>query len=252
MHSFNVLFRPLGEECVSHPNVQALMKANEKFDVVIVTEFMLGVLKGFANYYNAPLILFVNVGSLTGFYEDVGIIALPSIQPVTAITMPHRMNFFQRLENVLERIRLARLKPLLFQYDDDLLQKYFPNVPPLEEISKNTSLVLVNTHSSTEVVQPVVPNVVNIGGFHVKEPKKLPRDLQQIMDNAKEGVIYFSFGTLVSLETMPEETQEAIFQVLAKRKETVLWKFDGHLPLKAKNVIIRKWLPQQEILGNNF
>lgn len=36
-------------------------------------------------------------------------------------------------------------------------------------------------------------------------------------------------------------------------KYTVLWKYEhDDLPDKPKNVIIRKWLPQQDILGKYF
>lgn len=251
--NFDVMFSPLGEECVSHPNVQKLLQSNEKFDVVIVTNFMPRILRGFAHYYNASLVLFVNVGLFTGFYDEVGNTVLPSIEPVLNINMPQRMSFWQRVENVFEKIKLVKWLHNDYYKQDKLIKKYFPNAASLDEITRNISLVLVNTHPSTEVVRPMVPSIINIGGYHVKivkPPGKLPADLQQIMDNAKDGVIFFSFGSMIDSSSMSSQEIERIIEVLAKRKESVLWKFDENVPVKARNVIIRKWLPQQEILGN--
>ena len=49
--------------------------------------------------------------------------------------------------------------------------------------------------------RPYVPNHVNLGMMNCKEVKKLaPTDkIGQFLDNAKEGVIYVSFGTVVKV-----------------------------------------------------
>lgn len=58
-----------------------------------------------------------------------------------------------------------------------LYQKYFPeeskNVP-FDEVKKSISLLLVNTHPSIGVVRPLLPNSVEIGGYHIKDPEPLP------------------------------------------------------------------------------
>lgn len=56
-----------------------------------------------------------------------------------------------------------------------LLRRYFgDDVPPLEDIIRNTSLVFVNDHFSLTYARPLVPNMIPIGGVHVNPPKKLP------------------------------------------------------------------------------
>lgn len=46
------------------------------------------------------------------------------------------------------------------------------------------------------VVKPNVPAVIDVGGLHIRPPKPLPLDLQQFLDEASDGVIYFSFGKI--------------------------------------------------------
>jgi len=49
---------------------------------------------------------------------------------------------------------------------------------------------------------------------------------------------------------MPQETVSLLLSELAKLKQTVLWKWeDDKLPNLPKNVMVKKWFPQNDILG---
>lgn len=69
------------------------------------------------------------------------------------------------------------------------------------------------------------------------------------MDNAKDGVVYFSMGSNLRSKDWPEETKQKLLQMLGGLKQTVLWKFEEQLPNIPKNVYISNWLPQLSILG---
>ena len=51
----------------------------------------------------------------------------------------------------------------------------FPNLPPLLEIERNQSLVLINSHFSHVAPLPVLPCQVDIGGIHIRKPQPLPK-----------------------------------------------------------------------------
>jgi len=77
------------------------------------------------------------------------------------------------------------------------------------------------------------------------------QDLQKFLDEAKDGVIYFSLGTNVRSELLPEEKRRAFIEAFSSLPQKILWKWDlAHLPGQPANVKIGKWLPQQDILGN--
>ena len=77
-----------------------------------------------------------------------------------------------------------------------------------------------------------------------------PQDLQQILDNATEGVIYFSLGSNVKSVNLDETLRNIIVEALSELPYKVLWKWESdYLPGRPKNVVTRKWFPQQDLLG---
>lgn len=135
---------------------------------------------------------------------------------------------------------------------DELLKKYFENAPPLSELmDERLSLVLLNSHSVINDPKPLLPSMIEIGGFHVEEPKALPTDLQEFMDSAEEGVILFSMGSNLKSAQLPAEKRDAILRTFAKLKQKVVWKWETDLlPGQPENVKIYKWLPQNDIMGH--
>lgn len=53
------------ESTLSHENFQKLIHSGEKFDAVIVGQFMNDALKGMAHHFGGHLILFSSVGTST-------------------------------------------------------------------------------------------------------------------------------------------------------------------------------------------
>ena len=63
-------------------------------------------------------------------------------------------------------------------------------------------------------------------------------------------VVYMSLGSIARSSLMPEHLKTVVVQALSKLPYKVLWKFEddslGKLP---ENIVIKKWMPQQDILG---
>lgn len=71
-----------------------------------------------------------------------------------------------------------------------------------------------------------------------------------MMDKHNEfGIIVFSFGSLVSMNSLPENILDALKLAFSQLPQTILWKYEkDHMPNKPKNVILCKWLLQRDIL----
>jgi len=69
------------------------------------------------------------------------------------------------------------------------------------------------------------------------------------MDEAKDGVIYFTLGSLIRVSTMPKETIKAFRDAFAEVPQRVLWKFELELEDAPPNVFISKWFPQIDIFS---
>ena len=53
--------------------------------------------------------------------------------------------------------------------------------------------------------RPYLPNIIEVGAMHVRDPKPLPKDLQTFMDSATEGVVFVSFGSGLDPSLMSSE-----------------------------------------------
>jgi len=78
----------------------------------------------------------------------------------------------------------------------------------------------------------------------------LHQDLQKYLDEAPDGVIYFSMGSNLRSTALPESKRNAFLGAFSKLKHHVLWKWESDtLPGQPSNVKLGKWLPQSDILG---
>ncbi|KAG5883246.1 hypothetical protein JTB14_000035 [Gonioctena quinquepunctata] len=248
----NSMGNELTEKTLKNPAVQELLKSDKEFDVVIVGHFLDDGMSAFATHFNAHLILLSTLGANLWNNHLVGNPALPSFYPEILLNYQLKMTLCERVKNTLFRIwNYINLNFIFYPAQNKIIQKYFPNPIDLEDSLYNVSLVLLNSHVSFSKPQAHVPNMIEIGGVHINPPKKLPDDLQKFLDNAKEGVIYFSMGSNIKSKMLPAEVRNTILRVFGKRKEKILWKWEDEvLPGQPSNVLVKKWLPQQDILAH--
>lgn len=136
---------------------------------------------------------------------------------------------------------------------DRLIRKHIGNddIPYLGDLVKRTSLILTNTHYSLSGAVPLPPTVIEIGGAHICDPKPIDKDLKDILDSATDGIIFVSWGSMIRADTLPENKRNAFINVFNSLKQKILWKWENDtLPNGSDNIIIRKWLPQRDILCN--
>jgi glucuronosyltransferase len=63
-----------------------------------------------------------------------------------------------------------------------IARRYFgDSLPPLADIARNTSLLLLNTHFSMNQPRPFVPQIVEVGGLHLSLPKPLPEVVSSLI-----------------------------------------------------------------------
>lgn len=77
------------------------------------------------------------------------------------------------------------------------------------------------------------------------------QELQEYLDTAEEGVIYFSLGSTFKSKFITESKRKVILDTLGQLPYRVLWKFESTLEDKPENVKIMGWFPQQAVLRTN-
>jgi hypothetical protein len=173
-----------GETICTHilqeESVQKLIHSTDHhFDVVVVEAFSNECFLGFAHKFKAILIQVCTYGGANFMADWVGNPSPYSYVPDKFLHYADKMSFWERMHNTV----VCTLKSLGRQLihlpkQNAAMQKYFnytDNLPPVWELEYKTSLVLVNSHFSLSYPKPLVPNYVQVGGMHVKPPKKLPQ-----------------------------------------------------------------------------
>ncbi|XP_045474545.1 UDP-glycosyltransferase UGT5-like [Harmonia axyridis] len=234
------------------PAVKKLLESGEKFDAVIMDQFVDDSCAYFAHHFSANHILLSTTFANSWVNPLVGNPAPPSVNAELLLEFSSSMTFWERLRNTLFYLFGELNRQLyFFPKQNEVIKKNFPNARPLYDYLYNVSLVLVNAHESFNDPLALVPVMKNVGGMHVSPSGKLPSDLQKFMDVAKEGIVYFSMGSNLRSKDLPDEIKESILRVFAKLKVKILWKWeDETLPGQPANVKLSKWLPQQEILAH--
>lgn len=72
------------------------------------------------------------------------------------------------------------------------------------------------------------------------------------IEESPHGVIYFTFGSIIQLSSLPEHIIKSFKEAFANVPQKVLWKYEGEMNDVPKNVMIKKWFPQRDILRKIF
>ncbi|XP_050497644.1 UDP-glycosyltransferase UGT5-like isoform X1 [Diabrotica virgifera virgifera] len=225
----------------------------DSFDLILVEYTFTPCLFYLIQAFNYPPTVVITPFLLPAFLaETFGSDVQPAYIASHVLNHNGKFTFFDRLRN----FALLKMDTLLrYFYVNDKIKEYATkafgkDLAPLDSLMNHVSLVLCNTIPGFHHAQPLAPNIIPVGGLHVTLGKELPEEFMNIMNNAKDGVILMSFGTNIHSANIKDDKKNSIIEALGQLKQTVLWKFDADLDNLPKNVILRKWLPQKEILAH--
>ncbi|KAL3289136.1 hypothetical protein HHI36_003573 [Cryptolaemus montrouzieri] len=230
--------------------IKQLIKTKPKYDVVIIATMVNDYVLALANYLDAPSIIYSPRGSNAMNNKYVGNPNLPYTDSMATESMT---SFFGRLSSTYTKVMMSVFEQyILAPTQNKYIQKYLPGAPTVQELMKNVSLVLMNSHFAIEPPRPYVPNMIQIGGFHSQTTKKLPEDLQNYLDSAKDGAVLFSMGSVIKVKDNFRNGQlDIIMAGLGKIAPIkVLFKSEVEILTAPKNVLVSNWLPQNDILAH--
>ncbi|XP_045460945.1 UDP-glycosyltransferase UGT5-like isoform X2 [Harmonia axyridis] len=229
--------------------VQQLL--NETFDLVIIEEVFVDALKVFAWHFKAHLIVFHPHRSNFWVNDNMGNPCLPAYISEYPSTFGVAKNFIERVENVMLYVLQVVFKEFVYLKEhSEISQKYFPSSPQLSDIVYNTSLAFMNSDISIHQSVPTLPNMIDIGGFHIKNPKPLPIDVLKFCNNSTKGVVFIDMDFVTS-SYMHENIRNSMMNVLSKLHYNVLWIWDEmNFPNKPSNLMLQYTLPLGDVLAH--
>ncbi|KAH7694505.1 CRE-UGT-54 protein, partial [Aphelenchoides avenae] len=104
-------------------------------------------------------------------------------------------------------------------------EEAFPTWP---DNLRRASFHFINSNEFVDMARPISHKIKYIGGAAMPKAKSLHGGLLEVVDRARSGVVYFSFGSIVDTESMPVEVRDAFLRSFAKFPEyEFVWKFAG-------------------------
>ncbi|XP_049780384.1 UDP-glucosyltransferase 2-like [Schistocerca cancellata] len=246
---------PICEDGLNSPEMVDFMKSPPKFDLYIMERSLVPCFYGVAQAVGSPpMVGIVTVGAYPYTHWTHGNPDNPAYSPWWVHAYSDHLSFWQRLYSsyvwlyfILVWFNVALPK------HDAILKNYFgAGVPSIYELERNFSLMFSTNHFTESYPRPNLPNFVELTGLHIQpDTNPLPKDIQEWLDGATEGVIYFSLGTNVLSSKMPPEKRRAFLDAFSQLPQRVLWKWEtddaSDLP---PNVKMSKWFPQQSVLAH--
>jgi glucuronosyltransferase len=165
------------EKTCEHPDVQKLIKSDDKFDLLITEMFNTDCFLAFAHKFKIPIIGFSSCVFMPWTPDRVGNPDDPAYIPTHFVASSDKMNFSERLLNTFWYLFHKLHYPFLTDAPAyKIAKKHFgESLPALSHLARNTSLILVNNHFSVNRPRPLVPGVVEVAGIHIKPAKALSK-----------------------------------------------------------------------------
>ncbi|XP_058521121.1 UDP-glucuronosyltransferase 1A4 isoform X5 [Ochotona princeps] len=222
---------------------------DSSFDVVL-TDPMIPCGALLAKYLSVPAVFFLNAIPCELDFEATQCPHPSSYIPRLATKNSDHMTFLQRVKNMLYPLGMKYFCHISYDPYESLASELFQREVSLVDILSHGSVWLFRGDFVLDYPRPIMPNMVFIGGINCANRKPLSQEFEAYVNASGEhGIVVFSLGSMVS--EIPEKKAMAIADALGRIPQTVLWRYTGSRPSNlAKNTILVKWLPQNDLLGH--
>ncbi|XP_011499547.1 PREDICTED: UDP-glucuronosyltransferase 2A1-like [Ceratosolen solmsi marchali] len=240
--------------------IQTLVKNppnNPPYDLVITEAFAANCYMGFGYLLNVPVVLVSSTIEYPWINHYIGNMDNLAIVSYSFLTDFDKLKFWDRLKNVFfYHYDLYIFHTMTEKIQTELMRKFLnPNIPNIREVEKSAALILVNRHPVIYNAKPVTSSLIEVSGLHIKKNNtKLFPELQTWLDEGINGVIYFTFGSMVLIETLPINIITDFYKSFSKLTSIrILMKINDKSKLPEglpKNVLSYPWIPQQAVLAH--
>lgn len=237
----------------SGPVQQLLNDPQAKYDLLLIEANGMSPFHAFADHFNIPVVAISSADAFTFAHEIMGNEINPVAHPDRVLPFEIAETFWQRIVSCVFNLFMKfSCNVRAAEKYEPIMKKYFPKVKKSHhELLTNVDLQLINAHPALGFIRPILPNTIQLGFLHIKPPKELPIELEEIMDKSAQGIIYMSFGTIVTSKLLAERNFHAFLKTFSELPYEVLWKHEGKSPFMIPaNVHVRKWFPQSDLLAH--
>lgn len=167
--NFIEMFGKLFEVQINTAEIQNLINDRDQhFDLILIEAIVRPALV-FSHLFKAPVITISSLGSIESFTDYLGVPNHPILYPTCLYQKLNNLTLWEKAQEIYKHYRLERIQQEKEAKENDMLKKNFGNdIPPLSKLKKNVAMLMINVHRIWEGNRPVPPNLVYLGGLHLK------------------------------------------------------------------------------------
>ena len=227
---------------------------DSNFDIAVVDGFPFGYCQFLLPYTLGIPFTYAYGGTVTPLsFRAPG---LPSFTPFQLTYFSEEMTFTQRLTNFAISLLFEILDtPLEGRWNTSLLQRYAPEVKDWGELMRKSLVFFVLKDHHLDFPAASMPNVVYTQGVTMGLTRPLAEEFQSIVDDAPDGIVVVTFGSLVP--GFPPRMLRRFLGAFSRHPNLLfIWrlidKYVADLEEESipSNVIIRRWIPQVDLLAH--
>ena len=238
-----------GLELVKNVGVKILKDARlfediEDFkpDLIVLDSNPLAIMLTLIPYkLNIP---FIMMGSIE-FPQYIRTPIMPTADPHLSLPYTDQMTFLQRLSNTIIHVLAYRINPII---NPSVVSEYIadkPYVSPID-LQAKAQLWLMRQHSVLGYNPPMMPNVKRVGHLQTYTRKPLHPDFQAFVENAENGVVIASFGSV--LASIPFQVQDKLLAAFKQTKFKFIIQGSVSHANQSDKFMFQTWLPQFDLL----
>lgn len=162
------------EVLLANEAVQNIVKQKQKFDIMIMEQFNSDCALGIAYKLQVPVVAISSHVLMPWHYNRLGVPSNPSFVPFHFTEGGTRPTLKQKLERTVLDVYFKTIYFFISQRcNQQTLAKYYDDIPPLEDLARDIKFSLLYHNFILTGSRLFPANVIEVGGFHVKEAKTL-------------------------------------------------------------------------------
>ena len=168
--------KTIGNQMWNNEEIKQLWRERNTFDAIVIIGYANEVATPFLLDYEGVFINLCTPGIEPNIISHQGNWLPFSVVPNIISDYTMHMTFMERTLNAFSQLYLRSYYIFNLAVDlQNILEQYFPGMPPIVKLYENSSLTLINGHFSIDGMVPLLPTQVEIGTINAKKPGPLPK-----------------------------------------------------------------------------
>uniref|UniRef100_A0A1I7UPU8 UDP-glucuronosyltransferase n=1 Tax=Caenorhabditis tropicalis TaxID=1561998 RepID=A0A1I7UPU8_9PELO len=253
--AYQNVYNDLCAEFLQRDKIFAELK-NEQFDGFFAEQINLCGF-GYAHALGIPRRFLISSCPFAAPVYDYTGLPMPTSTVPFAADMSVTPTYYERARNffaaVVTKVEFALLNCRLHAH---FQQKFGEEFPTPYNIVSNVDVIFIATDEIIDISTTTLQNIVHVGGLGVDDDvTELDATFAAEMQKGKNGVIYFSLGTIANTTKIDKKVMKSVLDVVKKFPDYHFViradKYDKNTRSYAKsvpNAFVSDWLPQPAIL----